>query len=213
MKKFIIIFLFLIGTQIHAEKMQGGSYTLNGSMDVIINQGTGGTYALNPNGDGISSNSTGGPYVLYPTQYSNPAVAEVISAVVQSIRYGGGGSTYVPAATSTNPNPNPNNDNEPNEENNNNPQNPGNKPTVTGPDGSSGYYTDDGEFIPVNTDTDYGYENATDTVNFGRGTSTGTTTDTDESMSPLAKTFWWLLLIIIILIILRRLWNRVQGRV
>lgn len=57
-----------------AESMSGGSYTLNGSVQVITNQGQGGSYNINPSGDPIqTTNSSGGPYTLYPSGYSREA--------------------------------------------------------------------------------------------------------------------------------------------
>lgn len=209
-----LIIIALIAPSIHAETMTGGAYTLNGSVDVMTNQGAGGSYTLNPNGDGIGPNSTGGNYSLYPTPYTSttitPAVGEVIQAVMGSTGYGQSGTPFYPPVASTSPSTSTDPEDNPNTPNN--PQNPNNQPIVTGPDGTSGYYGEDGEFIPVNTGSNYGYPNATDTVNFGKGTSTADSSEESKPMSPVAKTFLWLILIIIIIAILRRLWNKAQGR-
>lgn len=208
MRKNILILLLtvVIAPTLHAETMQGGPYTLNGSIDVINNQGTGGQYTLNPNGDSMGATLSGGSYTLYPTPYSNP-VTPTTGAVIQAIMGSSGYSTtnppVYPPATSTTPD----------QDDSNNPQNPNNYPIVIGPNGTSGYYNSDGEFIPVNSGTNYGYPNATDTVNFGKGSSTSDANEEDDKpMSPVAKTLSWLLLIVLIIAILRRVWNKVQGR-
>lgn len=207
-----LILIACITTSVSAETMQGGNYTLNGSVEVMVNQGAGGTYVLNPSGDPLGTSASGGSFVLYPTPFSfKPEVAEVLDAVVRSVTYGSSIDAAVvsreAASTSSSTSPSEQIDQE-NQEN----LGPG---IIIGPNGVPGYYNENGEFIPSSTGTNYGYPNATDTVNFGRGTSTAGNgeEDSDLPMSPIAKTFSWLIVIIILFAIIRRIWDKIQGRI
>jgi len=71
-KKIILFCIcFVVSATVTAESMSGTTYTLNGSIGVIVNQGESSTYTLDSSGNPIGTgNSSGATYTLYPTPYS-----------------------------------------------------------------------------------------------------------------------------------------------
>ncbi len=208
---------------------------MNGSLDVVVNQGQGGAYILNPNGDTIGGTMTGGTFALYPTPYSNP-VNPVVAEVINAVTYGaGGGQGYYPyynynststqATTSprspTNINPevdsrNVDNTVITNNSNTNISKRPTQAENPSAYDASGNYTGPDSGSVP---ETQYGYlNNSTTSSNVnsetGRGTSKGNSAPEaaqgKDTMNPVVKYSIWGLLMLILLFILRKLWRKIQ---
>ena len=204
---FFSILFSLVTKDLSAETMRGGSYTLNGSVDVMIGQGEGGVYGLNLTGDGSVSNLTGGTFALYPTPYSKPApiIAEVIR-LATSATFGTGVSTpyYTNGTTTTVDDPAY-------------PQNTlGNTSADSGDVGidggnSSGYYNEDGQFIPSNTKSRYNYSDQ----RFGASNRVGNQEQISGSLKLITSHslfifFIWIISLLLILYILKRIWGRIN---
>lgn len=83
---FVLCFcIFFCVTSISAESMSGGVYTLNGSLQVVTNQGESSTYVLNPGGDTIlTNNASGGTYTLYPSGYNRESTVTPLTSALSS---------------------------------------------------------------------------------------------------------------------------------
>jgi len=185
--------------------MQGGSYTLNGSIDMIADQGQGGSYALNPSGTPLSGeSSSGGTFVLFPTPYSKPAdpvVAQVINTVSR-VTYGQGplNVPYVISATASPTSPT-------NGGVNSTRRRGGVSNGGANTGGGEGYYDSNGTFVPTAPGSKYTYP---DTVNFGKGTSTVPKVIKNGAQKLSFKMFSFLFILLLVILLIRRWYKKIQ---
>lgn len=177
----LLLCFFITSIQIYAESMSGGTYTLNGSVGVIVGQGQAGAYTINSSGDAITmEGSTGSTYTLYPSPYARPQQAtegQAAAALVSAIFGNENNIKFVPTVL---------------------------HPTTPVHDGSRGIATN----TQQNSTTTPFYKKYiyNDVVHFGRGTSTAK--GQSRAVSPYIN---WLIIKIIcigLLLIFIRMWHQ-----